>query len=124
MTNKNNQKEKSEPSSSLEEMDLRTAPIDKIWEQYPKLDHLTGQMRLQLEDRRRLRKVRYFLFRLCTQEKQNKDLSLVENLPPGFVEFWLQEKPKYQIDPRGKKVPVPPNKNLTISQLGGYGNFC
>jgi hypothetical protein len=108
---------------TLEGVDLRTAPIDKIWELYPKLDHLTGQMRLQLEDRRRLRKVRYLLFRLRTQCEKNEPFENVGNLPPGFVQFWSQEKPKYQIDPRGKKIPVPPNKNLTVDALGGYAKF-
>jgi hypothetical protein len=109
---------------SLENMDLRTAPIDKIWELYPKLDHLTGQMRLQLEDRRRLRNVRYFLFSLRNQCEKNEPLENVGNLPPGFIQFWQQEKPKYQIDPRGKKIPVPPNKNLTVAELGGYAKFA
>lgn len=109
---------------SSEEVDLRTAPIDKVWELYPKLDHLTGNMRLQLEERVRLRKVRYKLFRLQTQIEKGAPIEEVEDLLPGFVEFWLNEVPQYSLDPKKLKQPVPENKLCPVKDLGGFKSFA
>lgn len=108
----------------LEEIDLRTVPIDKLWELYPKLDHLTGTMREQLEERRRLRKVRYMLFRLRTQVERKNPLEDIEGLLPGFIEFWENEVPLYGLDPQKRKCPVPEHKAQKTKDLGGFGTFA
>ena len=126
MAKKKTEEAVTEEKSPLEEeeLDLRTAPIEKVWEHYPKLDHLTGKMREQLEERRRLRAIRYKLFRFQTQIGKKEPLEAVEEIPPGFIDFWLGEKPEYQIDPRGQRVPVPENRNKTVRELGGYASFA
>lgn len=95
----------------------------KEWEKYPRLDHLSGDMRLRLEERQRQKKVRYVLFRLQTQAEQNKDLNDIEALE-GFLEYWLEQEPVYAIDPRGKRKEVPPNKRKKVKDLGGYEKFA
>jgi len=93
------------------------------WEKYPKLDHLTGSARDVMETRRRHRQVRYMLYSLQTAEEKGVPLQTVSPLP-GFVEFWLQEKPKYQISPLGKRIKVPDNRDVQVFALGGYKQFA
>jgi len=94
------------------------------WEQYPELAHLSGEQRQKLEERVRLRKIRYMLYRLRTQTEKKEPLEAVEGLLPGFIAFWLGEKPVYQVGPKGEKTAVPPNKMRTVFELGAYGTFA
>lgn len=119
--------EKEEENSPIidgHSVDLRNDPIEKVWEYYPKLDHLTGKMREQLEERRRLRAIRYKLFRFQTSLGKNEPLESVEDIPRGFIDFWLSQKPEYAIDPRGIKINVPADKMNMVSELGGYSSFA
>jgi hypothetical protein len=93
------------------------------WEYFPELPHLHGEVRKAMEIRRRLRTVRYVLFRLQTQTEKGEPL-VASTMPPGFIEFWLGEKPRYSVDPRGRKTHVPVHKNLFITDLGGYASFA
>jgi hypothetical protein len=95
----------------------------KEWECFPELLHLHGEVRQKMEIRRRLHDVRYVLFRLQTQTEKGERL-VAPGMPPGFIEFWLGEKPKYLVDPRGRKTDVPIHKNLFIADLGGYASFA
>lgn len=117
-------------STEIEEAPL-VAPIDnpelmkKLWDKYPALMHLVpGASREKLEARVRLKKIRYMLYRLRTQVEKNEALEQVEGLLPGFIDFWLNEKPLYALDPRGQKIPVPKNRQVPVSQLGAYGSFA
>jgi hypothetical protein len=115
----------SESLQETTEINLASDPIEKIWANLPMLEHLPpGQMREQLETRRRLRKIRYMLYSLRTQCEKKEPLENVPDLLPGFIKFWLNEKPSYALDPIGKKIPVPQNKNKTINELGGYATFA
>lgn len=110
---------------ALESLNIAEDHIDKIWELRPVLSHIpAGTLREQLETRTRQKKVRYMLFRLRTQAEKNEPLNKVDNLLPGFIDFWLSEKPAYAIDPRGNKIPVPPNKNKHVYEFGGYSSFA
>jgi len=123
MTKKDNSIEKK--LEALEDLNLAEAPIEKIWELMPVLDHLPqGKYREQIEARARQKKVRYLLFRLRNQIEKKEPLEKVENLLPGFIDFWLTEKPAYAIGPNGTKVPVPSNKNKYVCEMGGYGTFA
>ncbi|MDH3376163.1 MAG: hypothetical protein OEQ39_04235 [Gammaproteobacteria bacterium] len=93
------------------------------WEKYPLLDHLQGKQREDMERRRRMRHVRYWCFRLQTAVTGSRPLEGPEK-QPGFIEFWLEQKPIYAIDPKGEKIPVPKEKKLTIEDLGGYAEFA
>lgn len=116
---------KSNPDAQLEEINLASDPIEKIWEALPQLAHLPeGKMREQLEARQRLRKIRYMLYSLRTQTEKKQPLDGAPNILPGFIPFWLSEKPAYAIDPNGKKIPVPPNKDKTVDEIGGYSTFA
>lgn len=104
---------------------LPRSRVEGVWVEKPQLLHLPeGPARDQLENRRRLRAIRYMLFRLQNQEKQALPLEAVEGLLPGFVHFWLGEKPAYAISPRSKRVPVPPQKDKSVADLGGYKTFA
>lgn len=95
------------------------------WEAYPNLEHIASiTERKIMEIRRRHRKVRYLLFSLQTKEEKGEPLTNVPNLPPYFVEFWLQEKPKYLVDARGRKNDVPLHRMRTVIQMGGYKEFA
>lgn len=95
------------------------------WALFPSLAHLNpGEFRDKLEERRRLRKVRYMLFSLKTQVDKGAPLENAGGLLPGFVPFWLGEKPLYAVDPNGKKMPVPPNKTKAVHELGGFASFA
>lgn len=120
-----------EPVSVKAEEAPLIAPIDnpelmkKLWDKYPELMHLApGTSREKLEARVRLKKIRYMLYRLRTQTEKKEPLDKVDGLLPGFIDFWLNEKPLYALDPRGQKVPVPKNKQLPVSALGAYGSFA
>jgi len=76
-----------------------------------------------MERRRRMRHVRYWCFRLQTAVTGSRPLEGPEK-QPGFIEFWLEQKPIYAIDPKGEKIPVPKEKKLTIEDLGGYAEFA
>lgn len=101
------------------------------WEKYhDKQEHLAHQPSLQqqMQRRRRHRFVRYWLFRFQSVEEklaageEGVELFEVEKMP-GFLEFWLEQKPVYQINPGGKKEPVDPKRDRPVSELGGYGEF-
>ncbi len=114
-----------EQLEKLEKLDLVNAPIEKIWEVLPVLSHIPSkELRDKLEVRQRQKKVRYMLFRLKNQADKKEPLEQVDGLLPGFIEFWLGEKPVYAKDPRGNKIPVPPNKNKHIFEIGGYKTFA
>lgn len=103
---------------------MSNAKIIKPWEVYPQLDHLTGPAREMLESRKRHRQVRYLLFSLQTAIGNGKSLNTVA-CPDGFVEFWLKEKPTYQIDPTGRKTTVTDqHKKKNVEDLGGYALFA
>jgi len=93
------------------------------WEKYPKLDHLQGKQRDDMERRRRMRHVRYWCYRLQTAFETARELEGPEK-QPGFIEFWLEQKPLYAIDPMGNKIAVPQDKRLTVEDLGGYKEFA
>jgi hypothetical protein len=95
------------------------------WAEFPALAHLpSGELREKLEARVRLKKVRYMLYRLRTQAEKGQPLEAVEGLLPGFMAFWLGEKPAYAKSPTGQRVEVPGNKNRLIAELGGYKSFA
>jgi len=99
--------------------------VEGAWVEKPKLLHIPdGPARDKLESRRRLRAVRYMLFRLQNQVKQGKPLEAVEGLLPGFIHFWVGETPKYTISARGQRVPVHPQKDKCVADLGGYKTFA
>lgn len=91
------------------------------WERYPELDHLSGEHREQAERRRRHRQVRYLLYSLQRQREKGEELSVPV---PGFVEFWLCEKPEYCVGPNGDRGPVPDAKQVPVHELGGYRTFA
>ena len=93
------------------------------WEKYPKLEHLEGKEREAMESRRRHRGVRYWLFRLQHGEEHGAPEDGPEELP-GFVEFWLTQRPEYVIGPNGEKLSVPQEKRVPVALLGGYGMFA
>src|SRR3990167_3361059 len=94
------------------------------WEKYPSIDHLSGSERTGMERRRRHRQVRYLLFRLQNAETKKEPLLTVDNLPPGFIEFWLAERPRYALNPKGERVNVPAHRNMKVCDLGGYSEFA
>ena len=94
------------------------------WEKFPPMLHLAGAARENLERRRRHRHVRYWCFRMQTLVTTDRPLEGAE-LMPGFVEFWLEQKPLYLIDPRGNKVESPEHqKKKMVHDLGGYATFA
>ena len=93
------------------------------WERYPVLAHLDGAARERLERRRRHRQVRYLLFRLSTAIEAGRTFTRCDGLPPGFVEFWLGERPAYAMTSVGR-AQVPSSRDLTVARLGGYGQFA
>lgn len=100
------------------------------WDKYPALTHLRHHpdQRRRLQRRRRQRQVRYRLFRFKTIYEQidaggEVHLTEVEKLP-GFIEFWLEQKPAYQMGPEGTRTTVDPKRNLTVEALGGYRKFA
>lgn len=102
----------------------KESSLGKAWALYPRLDHLAdGPFKIQLEARRRLRKVRYNLFSLKTCVDNNRPLVDLEELP-GFAPFWLDEEPVYAIDPNGDKIPVAPKRQKAVSDLGGFASFA
>ena len=109
----------------IEEINIATDPIEKLWERRAEFKHIPiGKFKEQLETRNRLKKVRYMVFRLRTQIEKNEPLTDIEGLLPGFIDFWLAEKPLYAIDPRGNKIAVPHHKNRSVFDLGGYATFA
>jgi len=99
--------------------------IVKPWEIYPNLSHLEGKAREILESRKRHKQVRYLLFSMQTNIGAGRRVDDVANLPDGFVEFWLKEKPIYQISPTGVKVKVAEALTAkTVKDLGGYAMFA
>lgn len=96
----------------------------KPWDIKPKLDHLSGVLREQMEERRRHRQVRYLLFALQTAKEAGRPLESVPDLPPGFIEFWLHEKPSYQLDHNKARHPIAPDRCVYVHQLGGYSEFA
>jgi len=92
------------------------------WEKYPEFPHLKGKLREQVEARKRHKLVRYMLFRLKTAADQNQDLGASGIYPPGFIEFWLAETPKYMVTANGRKEL--PDRNRTVHELGGYSEFA
>jgi len=93
------------------------------WEQFPDMSHLSGIQRENMERRRRQRLVRYWCFRLQTLVQTKREPVGPEAMP-GFLEFWLEQRPAYQVDPRGRKVAVDPIRNRTVGELGGYDRFA
>ena len=94
------------------------------WEKYPKLEHLEGLQREQMETRRRHRGVRYVLFRLKKVMDEDLPLEGVQLLP-GFLDFWLNQVPEYQVNPKGERVDVPAHlKGRPVGDMGGYPNFA
>ena len=99
-----------------------------VWEKYPELSHLPiSSARDQLESRRRHRQVRYWLFRLKTAVEKSEPLN-DPPLLPHFVDFWLAEKPAYQMAPMQggalARVPVADVRNVSVAELGGYMQFA
>lgn len=97
---------------------------DNPWEVSPKLEHLSGNLREQMERRRRHKKVRYLLFRLQTAEESGRPVEEVDGLPDKFAIFWLGEEPLYSVDHRKNKLAVPINKRKKVRELGGYSAFA
>jgi len=96
----------------------------KDWEAYPDLPHLRGALREKMEARRRHRQVRYLLFCLKNAADQGFKLEGSASYPPGFIEFWLAERPLYAIDSLNNRVSVPPDKARRVMELGGYKEFA
>jgi len=94
------------------------------WEKYPKLDHLQGRQREDMERRRRHRHVRYWCYRLQNLfQKGERKLEGPEK-SPGFIEFWLEQKPEYALGPQKERIPVPEDKKMRVEDLGGYLQFA
>ena len=100
---------------------MTTRKTGNPWEKYPELPHLSGETRRSMERRRRHRAVRYGLYSLHNQETGG---AKAKGLPRGFKGYWLEQKPKYAIDPRNEKVSVPDNKDFPVEILGGYPKFA
>jgi len=95
------------------------------WEKFPQFPHLSGVMRERMEKRRRHKQVRYLIFCLQTANGKSEDLAGSGEYPPGFIEFWLAETPKYAISPKGERVQLPVHlKGKRVFELGGYKEFA
>ena len=102
--------------------------MNRPWEDYPTLDHLASrELREAMESRRRHRQVRYMLFAIKTS--LDKGETPTDPLP-GFMDFWLNEKPQYAMTPRPgstglAKISVDPRlADLPVSMLGGFEAFA
>lgn len=93
------------------------------WEKFPDLGHLDGQVRTDMQVRRRHRHVRYWCYRLQNLIATDRELEGPEK-QPGFIEFWLEQKPLYALDPRNEKISVPKDKKLKVKDIGGYLQFA
>jgi len=100
---------------------------EQAWDQYPTFDHIDSpKAREQLERRRRHRQVRYWLFSLQNAENQGRAIN-DPPLLPGFVHFWLQERPAYQVKRVQSgyvKDKVEPRFDKTVWALGGFTEFA
>jgi hypothetical protein len=101
------------------------------WERYPELKHLSDNpgVRGRMQRRRRHRGVRYILFRfkdiMDRLEKGEPGVELTEaEKHPGFLEFWLDQRPAYQMTAAGKKVAVDPKRDRLVKDMGGYKKFA
>jgi hypothetical protein len=101
-------------------------PRKKIneWEKYPKLDHLRGTQRDDMEKRRRHRHVRYWCYRLQTLFQKGERKLVGPEKSPGFIEFWLEQKPHYAVNTKKERIKVPKDKKITVDDLGGYLQFA
>ncbi len=107
------------------------------WEKYVELKHLSGEVKDFMERKQRRKQVRYLLFRFKNDLEQGRSLKdpVPEDYPqlqialPGFVDFWLVQKPLYAVRPdgSGKLVKVKVHERLkgqTVAHLGGYLQFA
>jgi len=94
------------------------------WERYPDLEHLSGKALAKMQRRRRQKFVRYWLFRMQDAEEMDKPLLDDPLRNAGFYNFWLEQRPEYQMSPTGVREPVAPDKRVTVERLGGYKAFA
>lgn len=119
------------------------------WEMFPDLDHLEAAAKTpeakqrvdRLRHRRRLRAVRYMLFRIQTAEIRNEPTNII--IPPGFKDHWLSKVPSYKLilesadgsTPNAirvapgswaviRKVEVPQDQRRPIDTFGGVASFA
>lgn len=108
------------------------------WQKYPRMDHLEGSAKAIMEHRKRHKNIRYLLFRLkndldnglTIRDPKKEDYNFLQTDLPGFINFWLMEKPLYLVSPttvvnQFKKVGVPYSvKGKTVADLGGFKQFA
>lgn len=96
--------------------------MSNSWEKLPTISHLAsmGQNEYvkKLQLRKRLRDVRYNFFRLQTAHLKNEACDL--ELPDGFIEYWMQQKPEYKL---GMKVANHNDVGAIQQQPGVYVMF-
>ena len=107
---------------------IKSTSTRNPWEKFPVLNHLSGDLRDQMEVRRRHRAVRYGLFSLQTALEAGRDPMKVE-ISPGFVSadfagYFLSRVPVYAVDVHKNRVAVPANKVKKVEQLGGFQTFA